>query len=79
MYVTGLLYNKKMLQEANIDAKEAFKDWDSFAEAAQKLTDPSENQYGYAILGMDWADWFFEYYAWQAGGDLTEKQEDGNS
>ncbi|QCT03670.1 extracellular solute-binding protein, family 1 [Paenibacillus algicola] len=78
MYVTGLAYNKQMFADAGLDPKEALKDWESFGEAAQKLSDPSKNQYGYALLGMDWADWFFEYYVWQAGGDLTERQEDGS-
>ncbi|OUS75695.1 ABC transporter substrate-binding protein [Paenibacillus sp. MY03] len=79
MYVTGLAYNKQMFADAGLDEKEALKDWESFGEAAQKLTDASKNQYGYALLGMDWADWFFEYYVWQAGGDLTEQQEDGSA
>ncbi|WP_144879450.1 extracellular solute-binding protein [Paenibacillus sp. IHBB 10380] len=77
MYVTGLAYNKQMFADAGLDPAEALKNWESFGEAAQKLTDSSKNQYGYALLGMDWADWFFEYYVWQAGGDLTELQEDG--
>jgi multiple sugar transport system substrate-binding protein len=79
MYVTGLLYNKKLFANAKIDPKVALKDWNSFGEAVQKLTDPAKGVYGYAILGMDWADWFFEYYVWQAGGDLTEKQPDGTA
>jgi multiple sugar transport system substrate-binding protein len=79
MYVTGLLYNKKLFSEAKIDPATALKDWNSFGDAAQKLTDPAKGQYGYAILGMDWADWHFEYYVWQAGGDLTEKQADGTA
>lgn len=79
MYVTGLMYNKQIFADAGIDPAVALKDWESFGEAAQKLTDPAKNQYGYAILGMDWADWFFEYYVWQAGGDLTEKQADGTA
>jgi multiple sugar transport system substrate-binding protein len=79
MYVTGLAYNKQMFADAGLEPTEALKDWNSFGEAAQKLTDASKNQYGYALLGMDWADWFFEYYVWQAGGDLTEQQEDGTA
>ncbi|WP_128657936.1 extracellular solute-binding protein, partial [Paenibacillus sp. 598K] len=65
MYVTGLMYNKQMFADAGIDPAEAFKDWESFGEAAQQLIDPAKGTYGYAILGMDWADWFFEYYVWQ--------------
>lgn len=79
MYVTGLMYNKQMFADAGIDPAAALKDWDSFGAAAQKLTNPGKGTYGYAILGMDWADWFFEYYVWQAGGDLTEKAADGTA
>jgi len=79
MYVTGLLYNKQMFADAGLDPAAALKDWDSFGAAAQKLTNADKGTYGYAILGMDWADWFFEYYVWQAGGDLTEKQPDGTA
>ncbi len=79
MYVTGLLYNKQMFTDAGLDPAAALKDWDSFGAAAQKMTDAAKGTYGYAILGMDWADWFFEYYVWQAGGDLTEKQPDGTA
>lgn len=77
MYTMGLLYNKKLFQEAGLDPNKAPANWDEFAEYAQKLTNVEKNQYGYAILGMDWADWYFEYYVWQAGGDLTTRNEDG--
>jgi len=77
MYVVGLMYNNKLFEEAGLPRNQAPKDWDQFVEYAAKLTDPSKNRYGYALLGMDWADWFFEYYVWQAGGDLTTLAEDG--
>lgn len=77
MYVTGLMYNKRMFEAAGLDPNQAPKDWNEFVEYGKKLTDPSKNTYGYALLGMDWADWFFEYYVWQAGGDLTQKNDDG--
>ena len=77
MYVMGLLYNKKLYQEAGLDPEKAPANWDEFAQFAQKLTKPEKNQYGYTILGMEWADWWFEYYVWQAGGDLTTRNPDG--
>ncbi len=77
MYIMGLVYNKKNFEEAGLDPLIAPKDWDEFAEFGKKLTDRSKNKYGYALLGMEWADWFFEYYVWQAGGDLTTRHEDG--
>ncbi|GBF72539.1 ABC transporter substrate-binding protein [Paenibacillus sp. 598K] len=77
MYVVGLLYNKTLFAEAGLDPDTPPADWDQFVEYAKKLTDHDKKQYGYALLGMDWADWFFEYYVWQAGGDLTTRNSDG--
>jgi multiple sugar transport system substrate-binding protein len=77
MYVTALAYNKRIFEENGINPEEAFLNWDSFAAAAEQVTDRSSNQYGYTILGTEWADWFYEYYVWQAGGDLTSKNPDG--
>lgn len=77
MYIMGLMYNKKLFKDAGLDPNKAPANWDEFVDYAKKLTDPSKNMNGYDILGMDWADWFFEYYVWQAGGDLTEKNADG--
>jgi ABC-type glycerol-3-phosphate transport system substrate-binding protein len=77
MYVAGLIWNKKLFKEAGLDPNAAPKDWAEFAEYAKKLTIPEKQQYGYALLGMEWADWHFEYYVWQAGGDLTSVNGDG--
>ncbi|BBH24559.1 sugar ABC transporter substrate-binding protein [Paenibacillus baekrokdamisoli] len=77
MYTMGLMYNKKLFKAAGLDPDKAPANWDEFVDYAKKLTDPGKNQYGYALLGMDWADWWFEYYVWQAGGDLTTKNADG--
>ncbi|KAF4323111.1 hypothetical protein G195_003899 [Phytophthora kernoviae 00238/432] len=76
-YPDTLAYNKRIFEENGINQGEAFLNWDSFAAAAEQVTDHSRNQYGYTILGTEWADWFYEYYVWQAGGDLTSKNPDG--
>lgn len=34
---------------------------------------------GYATLAAEWTEWFFQYYVWQAGGDLTKENEDGTA
>ncbi|XID94930.1 extracellular solute-binding protein [Paenibacillaceae bacterium WGS1546] len=78
MYVMGLLYNKSMFEEAGLDPDAPPADWDQFVEYGKALTKSDKQQYGYSLLGMDWADWFFEYYVWQAGGDLTTRHEDGS-
>jgi multiple sugar transport system substrate-binding protein len=76
-YVMTMAYNKKLFKEAGIEKPPTT--WDEFREVAKKLTDPAKGTYGFNILGMEWADWFFEYFPWQAGGDLTVKNDDGTA
>jgi multiple sugar transport system substrate-binding protein len=77
MYVTGLFWNKKMFEEAGLDRDTPPANWDQLVEFGKKLTDTGKKQYGITLLGMEWADWWFEYYVWQAGGDLTHVNADG--
>ncbi|GGD78483.1 extracellular solute-binding protein [Paenibacillus nasutitermitis] len=77
MYVTGLFWNKKMFKEAGLDPDTPPANWDELVSFGKKLTNPAKKQYGLTLLGMEWADWWFEYYVWQAGGDLTHLQDDG--
>ncbi|MGL5676173.1 MAG: extracellular solute-binding protein [Cellulosilyticaceae bacterium] len=68
-------YNKELFAEAGITTPPTT--WDEAFVAAQKLTNPSNQQYGYGVLSSQWTEWFFQYYVWQAGGDLTKKNADG--
>ncbi|MBB6671374.1 extracellular solute-binding protein [Cohnella nanjingensis] len=77
MYVTGLFWNKKLFKDAGLDPNKPPSNWDELVSMGKQLTDPGKKQYGLTLLGMEWADWWFEYYVWQAGGDLTELQPDG--
>ncbi|MBP3965651.1 extracellular solute-binding protein [Paenibacillus lignilyticus] len=77
MYVTGLFWNKKMFEAAGLDRDTPPANWDQLVEFGKKLTNVDKKQYGITLLGMEWADWWFEYYVWQAGGDLTHLQPDG--
>ncbi|WP_256761904.1 extracellular solute-binding protein [Cohnella sp. WQ 127256] len=76
-YVMTFAYNKKLFKEAGIEKPPAT--WDEFREVAKKLTDPAKGTYGFNILGLEFADWFFEYFPWQAGGDLTVRNDDGTA
>ncbi|MEK0314656.1 extracellular solute-binding protein [Cohnella sp. 56] len=67
-------YNKALFSQANLQPP---KTWDEMIADAVKLTDRSKNQYGYSMLANDWLDWFFQFYVWQAGGDLTTVKDDG--
>lgn len=77
MYVMGLFYNKDHFTDAGLDPEKAPATWEEFVEYGKLLSVEDGSRYAYALLGMDWADWYFEYYVWQAGGDLTTKNSDG--
>lgn len=68
-------YNKSIFKENNIS--EAPKNWDEALITGKKVNNPDKKITGYATLTSEWTEWFFQYYVWQAGGDLTQKNEDG--
>lgn len=75
--VTPMLfgYNKSLFAAAGLEG--APKTWEEALEMAKKLNDPDGQVAGYATLAAEWTEWFFQYYVWQAGGDLTRENEDG--
>lgn len=70
-------YNKALFQEAGI--AEPPKTWDEAIEMAKKINNPDKQITGYATLAAEWTEWFFQYYVWQAGGDLTKENPDGTA
>lgn len=70
-------YNKALFEEAGI--AEPPKTWDEAIEDAKLINDPDNQVIGYATLAAEWTEWFFQYYVWQAGGDLTVENEDGTA
>lgn len=70
-------YNKALFEKAGI--AEAPTTWDNALEDAKKINNPAEQTTGYATLAAEWTEWFFQYYVWQAGGDLTRENEDGTA
>lgn len=70
-------YNKALFEEAGIT--EAPKTWEEAVEYAKKINNPENQITGYATLAAEWTEWFFQYYVWQAGGDLTLENEDGTA
>ena len=70
-------YNKALFEEAGIS--EPPKTWDEALEAAKLINNPDNQITGYATLAAEWTEWFFQYYVWQAGGDLTQEKEDGTA
>lgn len=70
-------YNKALFEEAGIEKLP--ETWDEALAAAKKINDPDNQIAGYATLAAEWTEWFFQYYVWQAGGDLTKQNEDGTA
>ena len=70
-------YNKALFKEAGLEA--APKTWEEALEFAKKINNPDNQVSGYATLAAEWTEWFFQYYVWQAGGDLTKENEDGTA
>lgn len=70
-------YNKALFAEAGIEEPPAT--WDEAIEAAKKINNPDKQVTGYATLAAEWTEWFFQYYVWQAGGDLTKENADGTA
>jgi multiple sugar transport system substrate-binding protein len=68
-------YNKKLFADAGLNG--APKTWEEMMEYGEKLTASDKQQYGYGMLSGQWTEWFFQYYVWQAGGDLTKQNDDG--
>jgi len=68
-------YNKALFAKAGIT--DLPKTWEDAIEIAKKINDPTSQVAGYATLSAEWTEWFFQYYAWQAGGDLTKMNPDG--
>lgn len=70
-------YNKALFAEAGITKLPAT--WDDALEIAKRINNPSSQVAGYATLAAEWTEWFFQYYVWQAGGDLTQMNPDGTA
>lgn len=74
-YTMNLFYNKSIFKEAGITKAPAT--WEELLDTAKKLTVPEKQQWGVNLLVSQWTEWWFEYFVWQAGGDLTKQNEDG--
>lgn len=70
-------YNKALFKEAGIDNPPAT--WAEAIEYAKLINNPDNQITGYATLTAEWTEWFFQYYVWQAGGDLTKQNDDGTA
>ncbi|WP_251855896.1 ABC transporter substrate-binding protein [Herbiconiux sp. L3-i23] len=69
---TGLFYRTDMFEAAGIATPPTT--WEEYREAAEKLTDPANKQYGTAIFAPE-AAYYWYPWLWQNGGDVLN--EDG--
>jgi len=74
-YGMTLVWRKDLFAEEGLTA--APKDWNELVEFGKKLTKPDKKQYGFGLLGMAWASWYWENFVWQAGGEVTTRKPDG--
>jgi multiple sugar transport system substrate-binding protein len=68
-------YNKALFAKAGIDTPPTT--WEEVLKDAALITKKDEDISGYCMLSKEWTEWWFQYYVWQAGGDLTVKSPDG--
>jgi multiple sugar transport system substrate-binding protein len=76
-YQQGLVYNRRLVEEAGLDPDDPPETWDEFMEWGQALTDPDKPQFGFGLIGMAWTAWPFTNFVWLAGGEMVEQNEDG--
>jgi multiple sugar transport system substrate-binding protein len=73
-YGMCLVWRKDLFAAEGLTA--APKNWDELATFGQKLTHLDKKQYGFGLLGMAWASWYYENFVWQAGGEVTKRLPD---
>lgn len=73
----SLLYNTTVFDAAGVAYPTEDWTWDDFREAADQLTDPATNTYGYAysVSGSEETTWQLWPHLWQNGGEVLS--EDG--
>jgi len=73
-YGMTLLWRKDLFAAEGLDKPPAT--WDELVEFGKKLTHLDKKQYGFGLLGMAWASWYWENFVWQAGGEVTTRTPD---
>ena len=70
-YALGLIYNRKLFQEAGLDPDKPPVTWDEVRDYARKLTDPTKDRAGFAELSKgNQGGWHFTAWIYSLGGDL---------
>ncbi|MDE6406125.1 MAG: ABC transporter substrate-binding protein [Lachnospiraceae bacterium] len=72
--VTYLYWNKDLFRDADLDPEKAPETLDELAEYAEKLTDPSKNQFGLALP----TNVTYMQFLWANGGDADDPETNRN-
>lgn len=76
-YALGLIYNRKLFQEAGLDPNKPPTTWEEVRDYAKKLTDPSKGRAGFAELSKgNQGGWHFTAWKYSFGGDLVQQTGD---
>ncbi|MFI6324438.1 ABC transporter substrate-binding protein [Nonomuraea sp. NPDC050556] len=71
----GIIYNRKLFDQAKLAYPNADWTWDDFRSAAKKLTNQATNVYGtaYPVSGSENTTWVLWPLLWQRGGAILSK------
>jgi ABC-type glycerol-3-phosphate transport system substrate-binding protein len=76
-YALGLIYNRKLFEQAGLDPDKPPATWDELREYAKTLSDPSVGRAGFAELSKgNQGGWHFTAWVYSFGGEL-QRQQDG--
>lgn len=76
-YQQGLIYNRRLAEEAGLDPDAPPATWDELVEWGVAMTDPSIPQFGFGLIGMAWNAWPFAQFTHLAGGQMIAPNGDG--
>jgi len=77
-YALGLVYNRKLFEEAGLDPDAPPTTWEEVREVARRLTDRDRGQAGFMQLSLDnGGGWMMIAYYYTFGGSEPVVQEDG--
>ena len=76
--VQALYYRKDLFQEAGLDPNKPPANWDEFYRDAQQLTDQDKGRWGFEFgSDPDASAYWWINFLWQAGGDVVQRNAQG--
>lgn len=75
-YVQALYYRKDLFRAAGLNPNRPPTNWDEFYATARALTDQKKGQWGFVFAQGTESYWWINFL-WQAGGEVSRQQADG--